>query len=275
MDVTTFDGYDRTKLHKASWKVNNARGAIIIVHGFAEHIGRYDHVAKFLNELGFNVYGYDQRGHGKSEGDRGYVKNFDEYIMDLNLFVNCVLKEENGHPLFLLGHSMGGLIVLRYGILHRDAPVKGIIASAPALRLGAKTGKVKYALGKFLAKVAGHSKMDAGIDASLLTHDKNVVEQYINDPLVFKKISARLGIELIKKGNDTLKRASEFTFPCLLMIGSDDRLVAPEGVKEFYEKCGSKDKSLKIYEKFYHEILNEIEKEKAFNDIKTWLQKEM
>ncbi|MCD6484464.1 MAG: lysophospholipase [Candidatus Odinarchaeota archaeon] len=264
------DTFDGLKLYYEKWVVESPKSTIVVVPGFAEHSGRYYHVAEFFSNNGFNVYVLNNRGHGKSEGERAFVNNFDDFIEDLKRFVEHVKKENNIEKVFLLGHSMGGLIVLRYGLKYPDDLI-GIISSGAALKVSANVSPIVKAMAGILSKVMPKMKVKGSVDPNFLTHDKEIVNKYINDPYVFKFVTARLGAEMMSKGNDTLKNAVKFKVPLLALAGEEDRLVDISGVKEFYESAASEDKKLVIYPGMYHEIFNEIEKEKVFNDVLDWL----
>ena len=265
--IDTFDGL---KLYYEKWTVDNPKATIVVVPGFAEHSGRYHHVAEFFSNHNFNVYVITMRGHGKSEGDRAFVKNFDNFTEDLKYFINYVKKENSVEKVFLFGHSMGGLIVLRYGIKYPNDLI-GVISSGAALRVSANVSPVLKAMAKVLSKIAPKMKVKGSVNPNYLSHDKKIVDEYISDPYVFKFITARLGAEMMAKGDETLSVASSFKVPLLALAGEEDKLVDIGGIREFYERVENKDKKLIVYPKMYHEIFNEIEKEKVFNDVLDWL----
>ena len=249
-----------------------ARALLVLVHGVAEHIGRYEHVAAYFVGRGYAFYAFDQAGHGKSEGARGHINAFGDYLADLQRFITLAQEREPGLPTFLLGHSMGGLVSLAYGE-QQPPELRGIIVSAPGLRLAMPVPKWKRALGKALSGVMPTLAMANGIPPELLTHDPAISGAYAqHDPLVFKTATARWATEFFRTQVETLAAADRFTLPCLLMHGGDDRLVSPEGTRQFFAAAGSADKSLKIYDGFYHEIFNEIGKEKVFEDMRAWLE---
>ena len=274
MSFSHEDGYlttfDELKLYYEKWTVESPKSTIVVVPGFAEHSGRYHHIAEFFSKNGFNVYVLTNRGHGKSEGERAFVNNFDDFIKDLKQFVDFVKNDAKTEKVFLLGHSMGGLIVLRYGIMYPD-DLLGVISSGAALKVSANVSPIVKAMAGVLSTIMPKMKVKGSIDPHFLTHDKEIVAKYINDPYVFKFVTARLGAEMMSKGTDTLKNARKFMIPLLALAGEEDKLVDISGVKEFYEHAGSSDKKLIIYPGMYHEIFNELEKEKVFNDVIDWL----
>jgi acylglycerol lipase len=262
------------QLYWRAWNpTGRAKALLVLVHGYAEHIGRYEHVANFFRGRGFAFYAFDQAGHGKSDGRRGYINAFTDYLTDLKGFIALAQAREPGLPTFLLGHSMGGLESLTYGE-QQPAELRGIIVSSPGLRLAMPVPAWKLVLGKALSRLAPSLAIANGIPSQFLTHDPAISGAYAQrDPLVFKTATARFADEFFRAETRTLAEAPRFIMPCLLMHGGDDRIASPEGTRQFLATAGSADKSLKIYDGFYHEIFNEIGKERVFEDVAQWLEK--
>ena len=262
------------RLYWRAWKpaMGPARALIVLAHGYAEHIGRYEHVAAYFAARGYAFYAFDQVGHGKSEGKRGHINAFADYLVDLKRFIAFGQGREPGLRTFLLGHSMGGLVSLAYAV-PQPAELRGIIVSAPALRLAMRVPAWKRGLGKALSGVVPSLAIANGIPSEFLTHDPVISGAYARrDPLIFKTATARYADEFFRAQADTLAAAPRFTHPCLLMHGGDDRIASPEGTRQFFAAAGSADKTLKIYDGFYHEIFNEIGKERVFEDVGSWLE---
>ena len=181
------------RLYWRAWKpaMGPARALIVLAHGYAEHIGRYEHVAAYFVARGYAFYAFDQVGHGKSEGKRGHVNAFADYLADLKRFIAFAQEREPGQPTFLLGHSMGGLVSLAFGE-RQPAELRGIIVSAPALRLAMPVPAWKLGLGKALSGVVPSLALANGIPSEFLTHDPAISGAYAQrDPLVFKTATAR------------------------------------------------------------------------------------
>lgn len=248
---------------------DNPKGSVFIVHGLGEHSGRYENVINTLK--GYNLFLLDLRGHGRSQGKRGHVMDFDEYLDDVDALKNEVKQFVRGKS-FILGHSMGGLIVLRYAIYKPDG-LSGVVSSGPLLGVNVEVPKVKAILGKVIARVIPSLSMNNEIDTNKLSHDKASVEAYNNDPFVHTKISARWYVEMVKAMQDTNSNAHKLNLPCLIMHGSEDALTNPKSSREFFEKASSKDKTYKLYDGFYHEIFNEIDKQKPLSDMLEWINK--
>jgi len=266
-----FKGTGDFNLYWRCWLPDGQPRAIIVVaHGLGEHISRYDNLVNHVVPRGFAVYGLDHQGHGKSEGQRVFVNRFQVYIDDLKTFYDMVHKENPGRKLFLLGHSMGGLIATAYALQHQQE-LSGLIVSAPLLKAGESVSGGTIIAARVLSALAPRMGVQA-LDSTYLSRDKAVVEAYDKDPLVFRgKITARLGSELFSTMTKVEPQMPNITLPVLIMQGSDDKLVSHEGSKMLYEKAGSKDKTIKMYEGFYHEIFNEQERAKVFADLDAWL----
>jgi len=261
---------DGLNLFYRYWRPPEPKATIVGVHGYAEHSGRYKHVGEFLAQNGFAFYIHDLRGHGLSDGERGFVNDFWEFINDLDLFVDHVRGREKIGRVFMLGHSMGGLISIIYAIEHPEK-LLGLITSGAALKVGIKLSGIQENLMKILSKVRPKYRPDIKIDASYLTHDENVNRAYVEDELVFKRGTVRLFVEMIKAMNWAFENAERLSIPILMMHGSDDKIIPPEASKEFFKKIKVIDKELKIFPRFYHEIFNEKEKEKALNTALKWV----
>ncbi len=266
----TFTGIGGLQLYCQRHVVDDAKATMVVVHGLGEHSGRYGNIINFFTSKGYNVFLYDLRGHGKSDGQRGHVYNFDHYVEDTKIFVENAAQRSN-LPIVLLGHSMGGLIVLRFGEKYQDL-IKLLAASGPGLKIAVEVPKWKEAVGKFVSNILPTLSMTNEIDPSLISHDPEVVKAYENDPLVTRKVSARWFTEFLRSQKEAFEEAHKLQLPLFLQQGGDDQIVSPEGAKEFYERAGSKDKTLKIYEGMYHEIYNEVEKEKPIGDLFNWIE---
>ncbi|MCX6005133.1 MAG: lysophospholipase [Chloroflexi bacterium] len=266
-----FKGRDNFNLYWRAWLPEGKPTAILLVsHGLGEHISRYHNLVNFCVPRGFAVYGLDHQGHGKSEGTRVYIDRFATYLDDLKTFFDMVRRDNPDLKIFLLGHSMGGLIATAYAVQHQDE-LKGLIVSAPSLKPGESFTPAMIKMAKAVSAI--QPKMGiAELDSAHLSKDKSVVEAYDNDPLVYRgKITARLGAELFGTMAKLESQMASLTLPMLIMQGSADKLVNPDGGKMLYEKAGSKDKTFKIYEGLYHEIFNEPERGMVFADLQAWL----
>jgi len=242
----------------------------MIVHGLGEHSGRYDNVVNHFVRLGYAIYGFDLPGHGKSGGYREFIQEFKDYSDTLITFKKMVKEWQPDKSIFILGHSMGGLIVTEYLIDHTD-DFQGAVISAPAITIPDNINQLTVFAGKVFSKIVPKMGIMA-LDPNLISRDEGVVEDYIEDPLVFHgKTTARLSAELLRaimKVNDEIRK---ITVPLIVVQGSEDKLAKPQGSKMLYERAGSEDKTLKIYDGLFHEVFNEPEREKVLTDVAAWL----
>jgi acylglycerol lipase len=248
----------------------DVKAVLFVVHGLGEHSGRYmNHVNRFV-PLGYAVYGLDHLGHGKSDGEREVIERFEDYTDTLTTYYQMVKGWQPGKPIFILGHSMGGLITSTY-LLDHQADFKGAIISAPAIKVGEGISSMTITMGKVLSRIAPKTGVLA-LDATAISHDPEVVKAYADDPLVFHgKTPARLAAEMLKTMMHVTAETGKIILPFIVIQGGEDKLVDPSGAQMLYDKAGSKDKTLKIYKGLYHEVHNEPEREVMFKDVESWL----
>ncbi len=267
---SSFKNKSGLNLFYRGWPLAEPKAVLVISHGYAEHSNRYADFAKYLQSNGYSVYALDHRGHGKSDGERAHVDSFSDYVDDLKEFVDLVTSESS-LPVYLLGHSMGGAIATLFAIRYQTS-LAGLLISSAFIKSAVKVSPILLAISGLVAKIMPMKVIVKPLDAGLVSHDPQIVEKYKTDPLNYTEgTKARMGSELISAGPKALAGIANVTIPTLVMIGSDDQIADPEGGKELFEKLGSKDKTLKIYPGFYHEILNELEREKVYQDILEWL----
>lgn len=261
---------DGAKLFYRVWKSEEQKDVIIGVHGYAEHSGRYHHVGEFLAKNGYSFYMMDLRGHGKSAGIPGYVENFWQFIEDLDSFVDFVKESVQVNKVFMLGHSMGGLISILCGLDHGDK-LKSLIASGPALGTSVKISVAQRILLPIISRIKPKYRVSITINPNELTHDSTIAEEYTKDPLVFKKGTIRLLMEMLRAMNFAQQNAHKLNVPILILHGGDDKVVPPEASEIFFNNLEIERKKRVVYSGFYHEILNEIGKEKVLEEILDWL----
>ena len=245
------------------------RGMILVVHGVAEHAGRYRHVADRLVGLGLRVVVPDHRGHGRSGGKRLLVRDLSEFTADLETLRR--LEAVDGRPTYLLGHSMGGEIALDYALDHQDA-LAALVLSAPAVLPGDDINpmlmRVAKVLGRLVPGLPGQKLSSASI-----SRDPAVVKAYDEDPLVFRgALSAGIGGAMLRTMEGFPSRLPSLRLPLLVLSGTADKLVNPEGAKLVDRLAGSTDKTLKMYPGLYHEVFNEPEQELVLGDLTDWLK---
>lgn len=280
--MKTLTGHDGLPLHWREWGADLSRpprGVVLIVHGLGEHIGRYADAAARLNDRGWHVAGYDQRGHGASGGPRGDVPGADCLLRDLACVIDAVRADDRigRGPLILLGHSMGGAVAARFvaGALDQplpnwSRPVDGLILSSPALDAGLSV--MQRALLAVSLPLAPHLAVGNGLDASWISRSASVVQAYRDDPLVHDRITPSLGRLIADMGPAVLQRASRWQTPTLLMWAGADRCVAPAGSARFAAIAGTRPQvQCTRFDALAHEILNEPEREQVYTRLFTWL----
>ena len=267
----SFEGARGTQIYYQTWTPPKKPKAILVItHGIGEHSGRYTHVADYFIKRSFTVWACDLRGHGKSGGKRGHIDSFDDYLADVGQMIRIAKDHYPGIKTFLMGHSLGGLIVSYYAE-KRPGELNGLIASAPALREKMKVSPVKAFLGSTLSSIMPTFSTTTGLDPNLLSHDQEVVRKYVEDPLVHRVATARWFTEYRRAQDETMRSADKLTLPCLVIQGGADGIIDPAVASKFYKRIVSSDKTLKVYDGFYHESLNEIGKETVLADIDGWL----
>jgi acylglycerol lipase len=266
-----FDGRQGIVLFRRSWLPPEPERVLAVVHGFAEHSGRYETLGAWFAGRGCAVHGYEQRGHGRSHGRRRHVAHFDEYLDDLDLFLAAVASEHPALPLFLVGHSMGGLIAAAHAC-ERPSRMAGVVLSGPALRLpdGFSSGR-RRAL-RVLRRIAPRLTIRSGIDPQGLSRDPEVVRRYLEDPLIDTRMTVSHAAALLGAVERTAGSASRVTRPMLLLHGGDDPICPPEGSRAFYDALRSPGSALRVYPMLRHEIFNEPERETVYQDLLDWLR---
>ena len=250
------------------------RGVVLIVHGLGEHASRYGHVARALLDWGFVVRAYDQRGHGQSGGARGALPAEAALLDDLAEMVENTRLHLAGLPLILLGHSMGGLVVSRFVAL-KMSPVDGLVMSSPALDAGLSI--FQKLLLAATHRLAPNMCVNNGLDVRYISHDDEVIKNYIADRLVHRKISPRLGRFIAAGGLATVAAAAHWNTPTLLMYAGADRLVNAAGSRTFAANAAASPLvkpgtvTARCFDGLYHEIFNEVASEPVFEALKMWL----
>jgi alpha-beta hydrolase superfamily lysophospholipase len=261
---------DGTPLHVADWPVapgHQLHGGIVVMHGLGEHCGRYPHVARFFNDCGWAVRTYDHRGHGRSGGARGDVTDNEAILRDVKIVLDDFSQQLSAPPL-LLGDSMGGLFAARFGTAALS-PLRGLILVSPALAL--HLSMAQKLLLNIMRSIAPGFGVHNGLPTRYLSHDPAVAVAYHKDSLVHSKISARLVTSMLAAMDYAQSHASTLDIPTLLLVAGDDRLVDPSGSKAFHAALAPGIGTMHWYEDFYHEVFNEIEAPRVFDDLRHWL----
>jgi alpha-beta hydrolase superfamily lysophospholipase len=246
------------------------KAIILLVHGMAEHCGRYQHMGKFLTVKGYALCGLDLPGHGNSAGPRGYVDSFEDFSTVVLQYQAMLAEKHPNVPVFLLGHSMGGLISSNL-LLDHQAKFKGCILSAAAIRSPEQPAAFQMMVLKLLSIIAPKLGV-IQLDADGVNSDPKRVEKYLNDPLNYiGKISSRLVVGMFNTMLKVVARAPEISLPMLLLHGADDQMTSVDGSQILVDKCTSEDKQLIIYPGLRHEVLNESINLEIFARVVVWL----
>ncbi len=267
--VTTPDG---VTLALRRWPAATpaSRGTILIVHGLGEHSGRYGRLADLLQLRGWEVVGYDHRGHGLSLGRRGAVPHADTLVDDLSLVLDRVVRPRvaAGSPLLLLGQSMGGLVAALF-VARAVRPVEGLILTSPALAADLSLAqRIQLRVGRALVP---DLPMGNQLVVDALCHDRSVVQAYRDDPLVHDRITARLASAILKGGREVRLAAPRWRVPTLLMWAGEDRLVAASGSDTFAAAAPPAVVRVRRFDALWHEILNEPSSDEVFRTLTGWL----
>jgi acylglycerol lipase len=268
---TNWKTADGLAVFAQSWEpeLNPPTGVVCLVHGIGEHSARYAHVAEAFTRKGYALLGADLRGHGKSEGPRGHFPSAEAVIRDIDRLLEQARIRYPGIPLILYGHSLGGILVLYYG-LKQKPDVKGIIATSSGLRTALEKQPVKILAAKILGSLMPGVSMPTGLDVNAISQDKEVVATYVADPLVHDRMSLGFGKCMLGIIRWTFDHAKEFSHPLLLMHGKSDTIAFPSGSEEIAALV-SENCKLVIWEDGWHELHNEPFKEKVFKSMIDWM----
>lgn len=271
MDEGTFEGVGNLTIFTRSWHPAQAtpRAVVVIVHGFNSHSGYYQWAAEQLVAAGLAVYALDLRGRGRSDGERFYVAKFADYANDVARFVAMAKADHPGLPVFLLGHSAGGVVSCIYALEHQ-AEISGLICESFAHEVPAPD--FALAVLKGLSHVAPHAHV-LKLNNADFSRDPSVVEVMNNDPLIAHEVQPTQTVAEMVRADERLKLAfGQITLPVLIVHGTADKAAKPSGSQHFYERAGSQDKTLKLYEGHFHDLLNDVGKDIVMADIRQWIE---
>lgn len=265
----TFVGAAAATLFGQSWRPEQPKAVVLVVHGFGEHSGRYGYLVPPLTAAGCAVYSLDHRGHGRSPGKRGHIDSFDDYLADVRALAAFAQAASPGLPVVVFGHSLGGLIALLYALRYPSG-LAGVIASAPLLTKP-NVSPMLLTVAQLLSRVAPSFALDTGLDATTISRDPAEVERYTSDPQVHSKSTARAGSEIMKAIDWAQAHAGELSVPLLLYHGDADNLVPIEGSRRFFAAVQEQDKQFVERPGGYHESHNDLGRDELFAMIVAWL----
>lgn len=261
---------DGTSLFAREWRpVQEPRAWITMIPGTSDHSERYDQLGRLLTEAGFAFVMPDLRGNGQSEGKRGHIDSFSQYTDDLKVALEYT-RDQRPKVHFLGGHSLGGLIAARVAI-ENPPGISGVFLSGASFRLAFDPPAWKTSMSRLLNRVLPSLQLGNELDEADLTHDTQIVERQRNDPYNHGKVTLNMYAELLNAQQEVIHQGSQLKLPLLILHGGADKINAVSGSEAFYSAAGSKEKQLIIYNGFYHEIFNEIGKEKVFSDLMAWM----
>jgi acylglycerol lipase len=268
-----FGGVGGYPLYYQYWhsSADSPRAVLVVAHGLAEHSGRYANLVDYFVPKGYEVWGFDYQGHGRSGGRRGYIPRFENFVADLESFLHLVAQQRPNSPLFLFGHSMGAPVAV-LAALRTQRMLAGLVLSAGVFKHSHNTPPFLKLLAKVLSVLLPQMGVTK-IDSVAICRDQEVVKAYDSDPLVYRgKVSARLASGLLEAEEQVARQAHLLALPVLLVHGGADYLCLPQSSRELYQQLASRDKTLKVYDGLYHEVFNEREREQVFRDVEQWVE---
>jgi acylglycerol lipase len=269
MKESTFEGVGGLKIFTRSWQPDEKPcGVMVIVHGFNSHSGQYLWAAEQFTKNGLAVYALDLRGRGRSEGERYYVEKMDDFVEDVETLVKQAKSENPGLPVFMLGHSAGGVTACVYALDHQ-AEINGLICESFAYQL--PVPEIVLTFLKGLSYITPHTHVFS-LKNKDFTRDEKVVEEMNNDILIKGESQpAQTAAAMLHASERLKKEFSQIALPVLILHGTADKATKPSGSQHFYDAAGSNDKTLKLYEGHYHDLLNDLDKEIVMKDIQNWI----
>ncbi len=269
MNESSFEGVGGLKIFTRSWQPSDKpRAVLVIVHGFNSHSGQYLWTAEQFAANGLAVYALDLRGRGRSEGERFYVEKMEDYTADVQTLMRTAKSENPGLPIFLLGHSAGGVVSCNY-VLDHPSDVDGLICESFAYELPVPDLVLSFLKG--LSYITHHTHVFS-LNNKDFSRDPAVVESMNQDILIKGESQpAQTAKVLIDGARRLTEEFQNMTLPVLILHGTEDKATSPSGSQHFYEKAGSTDKTLKLYEGHFHDLLNDVDKEVVMADIQNWL----
>jgi alpha-beta hydrolase superfamily lysophospholipase len=271
----TWKSNDGVEIFAQGWEPDmiKPKAVVCLVHGIGEHSARYAHVAAAFVKESFVLFGFDHRGHGRSDGPRGHMPSIEAVMIDIDLLIENSLKRYPGLPIILYGHSLGGILVLYYG-LTRKPDVKGIIATSSGLKTVIENQPLKIYAARIFGSIIPKVAISSGLDVNAISRNAQVVQDYKADPLVHDKVTLGAGKIILSASRWVLQHAGEMTIPLLLLHGKADAIAFASGSIEVAEKLPGKC-TLVLYEGAYHELHNEPEQNEVFRTMIDWMEHRM
>jgi len=266
----SYKSSDGVSIFTQTWQPQSKPRAIVcIIHGLGEHSSRYEHVAHYYQDHNYLVTAMDLRGHGRSGGQRGHSPSFEIVLTDLAQFISQIENTYPGLPVFMYGHSLGGLLTINFALRNLNH-VKGFIVTSPNLAIAQKVAPWKLTLGKIFYSLLPTLSMPSGLDVNNISRDTKIVEKYKADPLVHDQASARFALDFINAGSWALQNSDKLSVPMLLMYGTGDRIVSGEAIRQF--AMGNQLVNYQEWEGLFHELHNEPEQQNVMDFEREWIE---
>jgi alpha-beta hydrolase superfamily lysophospholipase len=273
--VTYFWTNDQLELSFKTTLVDSSRASIVFVHGVGEHIGRYAEVFQAFSEQGYSCFGFDQRGFGRSEGERGHINTFSDYVEDLAKFIDDIVCQESKKAVFILGHSMGSIVALAY-VLKYSAKIQGLLLFSCPIKLDSYLANLGGFIAKGCSAFIPHFKVPNFIDPQALSNNLTNIQAFTTDPYAVNQVSINWLREFTLARTTVLNHAQEIMLPVLINHGKADTIASLSGAKALFAALGTQDKTLLIYPGLKHELLNHCpaERAKVLEQTFAWLKQQ-
>ena len=269
-----FAGAGGIGLFRQWWRPGPGPGApravLVNLHGLGDHSGLYAALVEALPQRGIAVHAYDHRGHGRSDGQRAFIRSWSEYLDDLGAFLDVIAAEEPGVPVFLLGNSLGGLIALDFAISRRS-PLRGVAAASPPLG-AVGVPPLLMALGRVLSRAWPRFSLEVGMDLTGLARDPAIAAALVADPLFHRRGTARLSTEVTAAIDRVQRNAGRLELPVLLLHGGADRMVPPGGTREFFARLTAADRTFREYPHAFHALFADLDADVVIRDLAGWIE---
>ena len=273
--ISTADGLT---LRRVTWlpeSDDEIRGLVVLSHGLGEHVERYEHVAKAVVAAGFGITGADHRGHGRSEGLRGHVDGYSEYTRDLHTVFEAFRAEHPDRPVWVYGHSMGGLIALYYNVDVENHGAAGFVISNPQLGLAFEPPKIKVLAGRLLSRLLPRLRMSSELDTSHISRDPEVVRAYESDALIHGLVSTRWFTSMGLAMDRVLEAPQKLTAPTLFLLGGSDQIVSATASQAFAEQLNPEQTTVRVWPSSYHEPHNDLDRDEVISCFTEWLEQQV
>jgi alpha-beta hydrolase superfamily lysophospholipase len=263
---------DGVRIFYRRWEAQAVRAVCLLVHGLAEHSGRYEAIARSLNERGYSVWALDHRGHGRSGGRRGDCRRLEEFVGDVRTLAERARARHPDRPQVVIGHSLGGLIALTYAVRFPEG-VSAVAVSSPALKLTHEPSPLKRAVVTAVARCFPLARFPNGVNPRYLSHDPTVVEAYRKDPLIFRTLTARCAVALDQAIRNSRALAKQLAVPCLILQAGSDEICDPLEAGRFAQAAAQAPVAFRRYDGWYHELFNEPDRQRIISDLCAWLDR--